>query len=102
MIDWCPFGAFGVRGAAEHATGRPAHKIDEDVVVLDAAVRVVAKPIQDVDNGTNVDLETRFLAHLTNDCRFKRLAELNGSARQAPLAFERLMTALDQQDAIAV
>ena len=50
----------------------------------------------------DVDVERRFLAHFADERRLERLAELHRAARQAPLALERLVPALDQQHAIAV
>ena len=102
LVERRPFGRIGVRCAAEHATGRAAQKIDQDVVVFDAPVRIVEQQIQYVHDRADIDLEASFFANLTYDRGFDRLAELDSSSRQAPLALEWLVTALDQQDAIAV
>jgi hypothetical protein len=71
-------------------------------VVLDAAVGIVPKPIQHVHHRADIHVETCFLANLPDKGRLERLADLDGSSWQTPFAFERLVAAFDQQDAIAV
>src|SRR5439155_1147403 len=87
IIERRPFGGLGVRRTAQHTACRAAQKIDQDVVVLDAAVGIVPKPIQHVDHRADVHVEACFLANLACDCRLERLPELDGSSRQAGASF---------------
>ncbi len=93
---------FGVRCALQRAPERPAEEVNEDIVKLDSPVRVVPNAIQDVDDGADLDVEARFLAHFPANRLFERLADIDRAARKAPLAFERLIRSLHEQHAVAV
>src|SRR5262249_51752149 len=102
LLQRDPFGGVGIRRAAEHATGGPAHEVDEHEMMLDLASRIAIDTVQDLDNGSDFDVETCLFLHFTCDRGFERLPDLNAAAWQTPLAFQRLVTALDQEYAIAV
>ena len=97
-----PLHFFGVRAARRRAASRAAEVVDDDEVILDAAVRVPADAIEHFDDGSDVHVEAGLLAHFADQSRLERLAQLDGAARQAPFALERLVRALDQQHAVAV
>ena len=84
------------------ATARVAQVIDDHEVVLDAAVGRDPQAVEHFDDRADRHLEAGFLAHFPSHGVFERLAELHASAGQAPLTFERLVPALDQQDATAI
>jgi hypothetical protein len=86
------------RRAAPHAAG----VVDDDVVILGPSTGVAPDAVEDLHHRANGHVERRLLAHFPNERLLERLAELHRAARQAPLALERLLPALDQQHAIAV
>ena len=71
-------------------------------MMLDAAVRVAADPIEHVDDRTDLDVEAGFFLHFAGDGLLEGFAQLDPAARQAPLPFQRLVRAFDEQHAIAV
>jgi hypothetical protein len=81
---------------------RAAQIVDDHEVMLDAAVGSAVHAIEHLHNRSDRHLETGFFEYLARDRILERLAELHATAREAPLAFERFMTALDEQNALAV
>ena len=69
---------------------------------LDSPVRIVPNAIQNVDDRADLDVEAGLLANLPANRLFERLADVDRAARNAPLAFERLVRALHEQHAVAV
>lgn len=80
----------------------PTEKVDEDVVKADPAIRCHAQPIEHFDDGADLDVEASLLAHLADDGRIERFAELDGPAGQTPFPFERLLSAPNEQYGFAV
>src|SRR5439155_5777242 len=80
---------------------RLAPIVDDDEVMLDAAVGRAPDAIQHFDDGPDPHAEAGFFEHLARDGLLERLAELDAASRHAPVALQRLVSALDEQDAIA-
>jgi hypothetical protein len=55
--------------------------------------------IEDLDDRTDFDFEPGFLEHLARHRRFEGFPELDRPAGNAPLAGQRIVLALDDQDA---
>ena len=70
--------------------------------MFDSTGRIVCNPIEHVDDWTHVHVEAGFLLHFTDNSPLKRFAELDPSAWQAPLPFQRFVRAFDEQHAIAI
>src|SRR3990170_2323704 len=79
-----------VGAMSQRAANRAAQIVDEHVVIAYLALGIEQDPVEDVDNGTNLDLEARFFEHFPREPGFERLAELETAARQAPLSRQRL------------
>src|SRR5262245_19873538 len=75
----------GVRRARERTAAWMADEVDQHVVELRAAVRVLPNPIEDLDDRADDDVEPRFLAHFATDRGFERLTHFDRPARDAPL-----------------
>jgi len=71
-------------------------------VILDAAVGAAFDALEDLHDRTNGDLQPGLFQHLARQRLLERFTELHAAAGQAPFPFERFVSALDQQDAIAV
>src|SRR5262249_48215882 len=91
-----------VGAATERAADRAADEIDEHEVVEDTAVHVEPDAIEDVDHRADVDHQAGFFLHLSRDRDLERFADLDRTARQAPLAFQRLVSTADEEHARAV
>ena len=61
-----------------------------------------AHAIEDFDDWSDVDVESRFLAHLASHRDVESLAQFHGTAGNAPLAFQRLLASANQQNAVAI
>ena len=97
-----PFGRFGIRGAGHDAAPDEATVIDDHIVILDASVVRTLDPIQDLDDGPRLDLEAGLFADFARHGLAERFADLDHAARQAPLALQRRLSALDEEHPIAV
>jgi hypothetical protein len=71
-------------------------------VIPHATIRIPVETIEHVDHGTDGNVQIGFLTHFPRDGGLERFTELDGSARQAPFAFERLVTALHEKHAITI
>ncbi len=71
-------------------------------MIFGAAGGIATDAVEDVDDRSDDDVERRFLADFARQRSLEALADLHGAARQAPVAFQRLLPSLDQQHAIAV
>lgn len=80
----------------------PALVVDQHVVILRLAGGVANDPLEDLNNSQRFHLQAGLLAHLAYDAGFQRFARLQDSARQRPVAFQRLVAPLDQQDLVAL
>jgi hypothetical protein len=61
-------------------------------VILDAAVDCTFHPVEDLEHGTSLDVEPGFLSHFARDRFAQRLADLDDTARQAPLPLKGRLT----------
>jgi len=59
-------------------------------------------PINDLDDRSHFDGDSGFLADFADERLAQRLADFNRAAWEAPFAFERLVGAAREEDAIAV
>src|SRR5262245_15605133 len=76
--------------------------VDEDVVILDAAVGIAVNTIQHLDDRDDPDRQAGFLLDLSNDGRLERLPQFHGPTGQAPFALQRRIPPFDEDDAIAM
>jgi hypothetical protein len=86
----------------EAPAAQVAQIVDDDEVMLDAAASRAPHPVEHFDDGADRHFESRLLEHFPGDGVVEGFTELHASTREAPLAFERLAAALDQEDAFAV
>jgi hypothetical protein len=84
------------------AADASAKEVDQDVVVLGSASCVRINAVEDADDLTDFGLKAGLFAEFAFDGGRERLPDLDGSARNRPLAFERLFAATDQQYAAIV
>src|SRR5438132_1586301 len=61
-----------------------AQIVDDDIVVFDAPVFQTMHAIHDVDDGTNVDVESGLLLDLAYDRRLERFPELDRAPGKIP------------------
>jgi hypothetical protein len=80
------------------ARHQPAQKIDQNVVKLDPAVFGWPDSIENLDNGTDVDVQPRFLAHFALDCGIESFAQFHRPAGKTPLALQRFARAANQNN----
>lgn len=71
-------------------------------MILDAAVRRAMHAVENLDDRADTNLQPRFLSDFAYERFRERLADFNGTARQAPLAFQGLVRALDQYHALVI
>lgn len=71
-------------------------------MVLDVPGCVGHDALEDFAKADDFDFETGFFHYLTEEGLFEEFAGLDGAAGQTPEAFERLLAALDKQDAVAI
>ena len=71
-------------------------------MILDAAVGRTLNPVEDLDDRTGFDVQAGLLPDFAHHGVPKRLADLDDTARETPLALQRRLPALDEQDTIAV
>src|SRR5262249_5065142 len=84
------------------ASLRRADEVDEHVMVARTAIVIERDPIEHLDDRSDLDVQSRFLADLADDRGLERFAQLDGAAWQTPCALERLVRAPYQEHAIAV
>ena len=83
------------------SSDRTAQIIDDDEVVLDAAIATM-DAVEDLDDLANVNIEAGFFFDLAPCGLHEGFAEFDDPARQRPLALSRLMRALDDECAASV
>jgi len=69
-------------------------------VILRVTGRVAHDAFENLEDGSRLHPETGFFKYLPLDGRGEKFAGLDQSAGQRPAAFQRLPSALDQQDGI--
>ena len=67
-------------------------------MLLHAPARVQHVPIEVVDDGADLDDEARLFEHFPGARPRQRLTEFHAAARQVPLALQRLVPALHEND----
>src|SRR5687767_5345263 len=87
-----------VRPGPQTAPRGPAQVIDQHEVIPDTSLFVPGDAIEDLDDRTDFDFEPGFLEHLARHRRFEGFPELDRPPRYAPLARQRIVLALDDQD----
>src|SRR5215510_9501590 len=97
-----PLDFFGIRATHRRPASHTAQIVDDDEVILDTIGRVPADPIEHFDDGSDTHVKAGLLANLADQSGLERLAHFHRAARQAPFALQRLMSALDEQHALAV
>jgi secondary thiamine-phosphate synthase enzyme len=91
-----------IRAGHRVAAETPAHEVDDDEVIADAPFLVTMHAIEGLDDRTELDVESGFLADLSPRRIRQRFAEMQQAARQRPLPFSRLVGAPhDQRPAVA-
>src|ERR1700730_6427148 len=74
-----------------------AEVVDDDEVILDAAIGRMVDAVEHFDDRSHFDCEACLLEHLARHGCLERLAELHATAGEAPFADERLVSAPGQQ-----
>lgn len=100
IIESGPAEIDGVAGARGGASGDAAEVIDENVVVLDATLFVAGDTVDDFDDGDGLDEEAGFFLNFAANALLQSLAELERPSGQRPLALERRVAALDEENAV--
>ena len=89
-------------GGVAARSGCPANDateiIDDHIVVFSSCVGVSHDALEDGDSLDGFDLETGFFEHLALERIFQVLTGFEYAARDGPIAFERLTTALNEKD----
>src|SRR5688572_4299834 len=88
-----------VRPGPKTPSDGPAEVIDQHEVIADSSLFVPGDPIEDLDDRADFDCQPGFLEHLARHRRFECFPELDRPPRNAPLAGQRFVLALDDQDA---
>lgn len=71
-------------------------------MILHATVVSEVDAVKDLDERSDVDVESGFFAHFAGDGVVQRLAYFNRAAGQTPFPFERLVRTFDEHDTFAV
>ena len=100
--DFADVAAGGGFVSTGEAGERAAEEVDEDVVVLGAAVGVGEDAVEDVEDGADFDVEAGFFQGFAGGAVAELFAEFEDSSGDGPFALERLGVAADEQDAVAV
>lgn len=92
----------GVCRAGQPTTDDATEIVNQYVMVLDATVGIARDAIEDLDDDNRIDDESGLFEHLATNPFFEGFAEFECASRQGPFAFERRLSALDEQDAVLV
>ena len=76
----------------------PTEIVDEHEVIPNTTLLVQHDAIEDLDDGTHLNVQARLLSHLTRHASFERLTQLQCAARQTPMPRQWLVPALDEHD----
>jgi len=80
FVDGEPSGQSGIVGCGEGAAHHAAEVIDEDVVILRAALRIAEDALEDLDDSERLYQQAGLFTHLADDGIAKQFARFEDAA----------------------
>jgi hypothetical protein len=93
-----PCGCNGIAGTVKLASVEAAKEIHQDIVKTHCVFFIMGDTVEYFNDLEWLDFKTGLLAYFAADAVVKGLAEFKRASRNGPLALERLLSALDEED----
>src|ERR1700678_3799311 len=93
-----PFHAADIGRGGRFSAQAAAQIIDQNVMIFGPAFGIRHNPLENFKHRVGLDIQSRLFFHLAADCFFQLLTCFDNAAGKGPVALERLLAALHQQD----